>query len=386
MRFPEFDGEWIEKRLAQTTTKIGSGKTPKGGEDVYTNTGIPFIRSQNIIYDSLLLGSTHIPKEVHVTMQGSKVLPKDILLNITGGSIGRSCVVPEDFVEGNVNQHVCIIRLKKNNPNFLQPILSSWRGQKLIFQGQTGSGREGLNFESIKGFKIKFPKIPEQTKIANFLTTIDSRIDTQSKIIEDYKLLKKGVMQKIFKQELRFKDEYGNLHPEWEEKKVSEIFEVTRGYVLAVPKMTQEKNNEYQYPVYSSQTKNNGLTGYYNKHLYENAITWTTDGANAGDVKYRKGKFYCTNVSGVLINKNGYTNQCIAELLNSVTKKFVSYVGNPKLMNGVMSNIKLNFPSVPEQQKIALTLSAIDKKTELETEHLEKLKTQKQYFLQNLFT
>ncbi|WP_419593493.1 restriction endonuclease subunit S, partial [Thiolapillus sp.] len=127
----------------------------------------------------------------------------------------------------------------------------------------------------------------------------------------------------------------------WEEKEVGEIFKVTRGEVLSMRLVSDMPSETTPYPVYSSQTKNNGLSGYYSDFLYENAITWTTDGANAGDVNYRPGKFYCTNVCGVLINNDGYANVFIAELLNTITRKHVSYIGNPKLMNGVMAKIKV---------------------------------------------
>ena len=132
---------------------------------------------------------------------------------------------------------------------------------------------------------------------------------------------------------------------EWEIKEVGDIFEITRGYVLSMNMVQNNQNTENPYPVYSSQTKNHGLAGYYSSYLYENAITWTTDGANAGDVNYREGKFYCTNVCGVLISKEGFANNCISEIINSVSKSYVSYVGNPKLMNGVMSKIKIPVPN-----------------------------------------
>src|SRR5690554_679255 len=118
LRFSEFKDKWVEKRLGSLSSKIGSGKTPRGGDKVYQTEGIPFIRSQNVFDNGLYLDETHIPEEVHKEMKGSKVLPNDILLNITGGSIGRSCVVPEYLKEGNVNQHVSIIRLKNGNPLF----------------------------------------------------------------------------------------------------------------------------------------------------------------------------------------------------------------------------------------------------------------------------
>ncbi len=172
---------------------------------------------------------------------------------------------------------------------------------------------------------------------------------------------------------------------EWDEKQVGEVFKVTRGEVLSMTLVQDEKTNEARYPVYSSQTKNNGLSGYYSDFLYEDAITWTTDGANAGDVNYRSGKFYCTNVCGVLINTDGYANPCIAALINSVSRSHVSYVGNPKLMNGVMSKIVVPFPSVKEQQKIADCLASLDERITLEAQKLDTLKTHKKGLMQQLF-
>lgn len=172
---------------------------------------------------------------------------------------------------------------------------------------------------------------------------------------------------------------------EWEVKEVGKVFDVTRGYVLAMSSVQEKQSDENPYPVFSSQTKNNGLAGFYKEYLYEDAITWTTDGANAGDVNYRNGKFYCTNVCGVLINKKGYANKCIAELINSVSKKYVSYVGNPKLMNGVMSQIKIPIPSLKEQQKIATCLSSLDEVIVVNSQKLELLKDHKKGLMQNLF-
>lgn len=172
---------------------------------------------------------------------------------------------------------------------------------------------------------------------------------------------------------------------EWEEKEVGEVFKVTRGEVLSMTLVKDTKTIEMPYPVYSSQTKNNGLSGFYSEYLYEDAITWTTDGANAGDVNYRPGKFYCTNVCGVLLNIDGYANLCIAALINSVSKNYVSYVGNPKLMNGVMSKIKIPFSSLPEQQKIADCLTSIADRITAETQKLATLKAHKKGLMQQLF-
>ncbi|WP_419624918.1 restriction endonuclease subunit S, partial [Thiolapillus sp.] len=166
---------------------------------------------------------------------------------------------------------------------------------------------------------------------------------------------------------------------------MGEIFKVTRGEVLSMRLVSDMPSETTPYPVYSSQTKNNGLSGYYSDFLYENAITWTTDGANAGDVNYRPGKFYCTNVCGVLINNDGYANVFIAELLNTITRKHVSYIGNPKLMNGVMAKIKIILPPLPEQQKIAHCLSSLDEVIGLQAKKVQALKQHKKGLMQQLF-
>ena len=147
----------------------------------------------------------------------------------------------------------------------------------------------------------------------------------------------------------------------WEQRKVSELFKVTRGYVLAATLTEPAKTDEMPYPVYSSQTKDNGLMGYYKDYLYEDAITWTTDGANAGTVNYRAGKFYCTNVCGVLLSNEVTANQMIAEALNNVAKGYVSYVGNPKLMNNVMADIEIMIPThAEEREKLSVFFRNLD--------------------------
>ena len=147
----------------------------------------------------------------------------------------------------------------------------------------------------------------------------------------------------------------------WEQRKVSEMFKVTRGYVLASTLTEAVKTDKKPYPVYSSQTKDNGLMGYYKDYLYEDAITWTTDGANAGTVNYRAGKFYCTNVCGVLLSNEVTANQMIAEALNNVAKGYVSYVGNPKLMNNVMADIEIMIPTQSEErEKLSVLFRNLD--------------------------
>lgn len=167
---------------------------------------------------------------------------------------------------------------------------------------------------------------------------------------------------------LRFRGYTGD----WEQRKVSELFRVTRGFVLAATQTETEKTDEKPYPVYSSQTKDKGLMGYYKDYLYEDAITWTTDGANAGTVNYRAGKFYCTNVCGVLLSNEVKANQMIAEALNNVAKGYVSYVGNPKLMNNVMADIVIQIPTQEEErEQLSLFFDNLDRLITLHQRKLE---------------
>lgn len=233
------------------------------------------------------------------------------------------------------------------------------------------------------------PRPNEQRKIAACLTSLDGWIAAEGRKLETLLDHKKGLMQKLFPREgesrprLRF-PEFRNA-PEWEEKEVGKVFNVTRGEVLAMPLVKERQSSEALYPVYSSQTKNNGLAGYYSEYLFEDAITWTTDGANAGDVNFRAGKFFCTNVCGVLLSYDGFANECVAALLKTVTRNHVSYVGNPKLMNGVMAKISLPFPKLDEQQRIAAFLSSLDDLIAALSRKLEGLRAHKKGLMQQLF-
>ena len=297
-----------------------------------------------------------------------------------GKAIGK-CFLVDENNKYSLNQRICALRSKENS-KYLYYILNR---NSYFLKFDDGISQTNLKKNEILDCPILLPILEEQQKIADFLSCVDTKISLTEEKLENLKIYKKGIMQKIFSQEIRFKDKNGNDYPEWEEKQVSNIFKITRGYVLSKTEIKNIKENNYIYPVYSSQTLNNGLMGFYNQWLYENSITWTTDGANAGTVKFREEKFYCTNVCGVLISEI-YNNKCIAEILSLEAPKYVSYVGNPKLMNNVMGKIKIIIPlSLQEQQKIADFLSSIDDKIEKTENGLNELKGFKKGLLQKMF-
>jgi type I restriction enzyme S subunit len=171
--------QWEVKKLKYEVSKVGSGVTPSGGASVYVDEGIPLLRSQNIHFDRIDLSDVaFISERIHNNMSGSKVRANDVLLNITGGSIGRCNYVTSDLGEANVNQHVCIIRPKKSlNSQYLNLLLSSSLGQYQVWFYQYGGGREGLNFQNIKGFVFPFPNRSEQLEICKHVSVINEQFD-----------------------------------------------------------------------------------------------------------------------------------------------------------------------------------------------------------------
>ncbi|TMS95112.1 restriction endonuclease subunit S [Pseudoalteromonas sp. S201] len=176
---------WAFVRLGQIANKIGSGSTPRGGRKVYVNEGIPFLRSQNVWNDGLRLdGVACIPAEVHERMSGTAVAANDVLLNITGASLGRCALVPADFGEANVSQHVTIIRLTDIEiREYIHLCILSPYTQAMIWGRQVGMAREGLSKKVLEQFEIPLPPIAEQKRIVarvaelmKFCDTLESKL------------------------------------------------------------------------------------------------------------------------------------------------------------------------------------------------------------------
>ena len=206
LRFPEFSGEWTKCRLGELAIKVGSGTTPKGGVNVYKSSGHYFIRSQNVGNGVLLLNDiVYIDEKTHQRQISTELKKDDVLLNITGASIGRCAIATSQIQGGNVNQHVCIIRLKETvTPLYICYFLLSYRGQKQIDSFQAGGNRQGLNFEQIKSFSLFLPMRDEQDKISRLLFLLSERIATQNKIIEDLEQLKSALTDQLYSGQLRF--------------------------------------------------------------------------------------------------------------------------------------------------------------------------------------
>jgi len=205
---PTIPESWAYTSIGELEIFIGSGITPLGGKSVYVKQGVPFIRSQNVYPTGLVIKDmAFITQEIHNKMSRTKLKEKDVLLNITGASIGRATYVPENFGEGNVNQHVCIIRLESViSYKFTVLFLNSPIGQDLIFSKQGGVTREGLNYGQVRNFIIPVPPLDEQQEIVRRVEAMFKLADTVEKRVETAILraekLTQTILAKAFRGEL----------------------------------------------------------------------------------------------------------------------------------------------------------------------------------------
>ena len=186
-------------KLSMLTSKIGSGSTPRGGSSIYVKDGIKFLRSQNVYCEGFDLSDVaYITEKIDEEMSGTRVRVGDVLLNITGGSIGRCYYVDESLGRANVNQHVSIVRPAKIETKYLKYYLQSDCGQLQIALLQTGGNREGLSAAALSQFTIIYPSKNEQQAIASYLdekcADIDHLIALKQKKIDSLKEYKKSVI------------------------------------------------------------------------------------------------------------------------------------------------------------------------------------------------
>ncbi|MCE9210835.1 restriction endonuclease subunit S [Bacteroides fragilis] len=373
MRFPEFSGEWKKCTIGGLTIKVGSGVTPRGGEAVYKTEGHPFVRSQNVGLGHLLLDDiAYIDEDTHQRQKNTELQLDDVLLNITGASIGRSAIVTKEIVRGNVNQHVCIIRTKDNLvSSFLCNFLLSNYGQKQIDSFQAGGNRQGLNFEQIKSIKIAIPTVNEQSKIAQLLQLVEERIATQNKIIEDLKKLKSAISESLFKS---IKGDTFVL---------SEICDIVKG---------KQVNGEYLSEIGEYYVMNGGTepSGYYNEYnVKANTISISEGGNSCGYVQFNKFPFWsgghCYSLQNIPDTvDNLYLYHYLKSKENVIMKLRIGS-GLPNIQKKDLAMFKAIIPPIDQQITISTFLSSLERKVEIEERIQNAMLKEKQYLLHQMF-
>lgn len=279
--------------------------------------------------------------------------------------------------------HTFLLRDKNNIfvNGFRGYISSNWLVKINLNKLATGLKVYGVSKSNLKTIQIPRPPKPEQSGIATVLFDTDALIEHLKKLITKKKDIKQGAMQQL----LTGKKRLPGFNGKWEVKKIGDIATVGRGRVISHREM--DPLIQGKYPVYSSQTSDNGIMGYINTFDFDGEyVTWTTDGERAGTVFYRDGKFNCTNVCGTIKLKKD-NSRFIAMILGTSTPKFVSRnLANPKLMNDPVKKIEIPLPNINEQAAIATILSDMDLEIEKLELKLEKYKMLKQGIMQQLLT
>lgn len=390
LRFPEFSGEWKEKRLKNGYELI-SGQHLNPNEYSIVKNNKPYFTGPSDFTDSI----ENITK--WSLIEGKKAKKGDILFTVKGSGVGTLTVLK--LSEVVMGRQLMAITSKDSSTLFLSQYLKT---KKEYFESLArGNMIPGLSRNDILDLKYSSPLLPEQEKIANFLSSVDIKIEKLEKKKELLEKYKKGMMQKLFSQKLRFKDDNGNDYPEWEEKRLGEVCSLKNG--LSFDQNLEKKG----FPVTRIETISN-------RNININKIGYVETEKNIEDYKLQIGDILFSNINSVAhIGKIAYVDKEYnlyhgMNLLNirfykEYNSKFLYFmIGNKKYKNYFekmcnqavnqasinqtdLKKVKLIIPSFTEQEKIANFLSSIDRKIELIEQELEKNKEFKKGLLQQMF-
>lgn len=388
LRFKEFDGKWEEKVLKEICTFF-SGGTPTSTNRSFYNGNIPFIGSGNI-YDEYV--SNFITEEALNNCSAKLVRTGDLLYALYGANSGEVAISKMD---GAINQAILCIRTKAENIEFIYYVLLLNKDKIVAKYLQGGQGN--LSADIIKKLKYSIPTLPEQEKIASFLSAVDEKIQQLTRkaaLLEQYK---KGVMQQLFSGKLRFKDENGEEYVDWEEKKLGDVAEIKRGAASQHLKYVGDETKGIRL-LRINDFLNDDAVYVENTEDMKRFTVQTNDiliagtGATAGITFIIPEKFnnlsFSYNAPRIRVKSAFY--EFIYHYLKSglILKQQKSlFVGNaqPFLDTDTMRGFKINLPQLSEQQKIAGFLSGIDEKIGVVRGELEKMQGFKKGLLQRMF-
>lgn len=395
LRFPEFTDNWVTKKLNNLGTVVnGLTYSPN---DVNDN-GVLVLRSSNIQNNQL-----SFEDNVYVNADDfNEVLENDILICVRNGSkrlIGKNVLIPKNIEGVAFGAFMSVYRSKYNK--FIFQLFATESYQRTIYEN-LGATINSINNSEIKKFQFNFPSILEQQKIASFLTDIDAKITKltkKKKLLEEYK---KGVMQKIFNQELRFKDDDGNDFPEWEEKRLGNICEMTSSKRVYISDYVEEgipfyrgkeisdiKMNRIPSDIlYISESRYNDFKDKYGVPKI-NDILITAVGTLGNVLRIANDdKFYFKDGNLIWLKSIKEESKFLEILLQYSTPKLLKTAigSSQKALTMVeLRKLRFLFPSVEEQTKIATFLLDVDLKIQAINTKIENSKTFKKGLLQQMF-
>ena len=399
LRFKEFDGEWCKDKIGNITN-VTSGGTPSTLKPEYWGGDIRWMNSGDLNLKRVFEVKNRIT-EKGLEKSSTKIIPvNSILIGLAGQGKTRGTAAM-NIVELCINQSIAAILPAENfDSEFLYQNIDG-RYEELRRLSTGDGGRGGLNLQIIKGFYVPVPTLPEQEKIASFLSAVDEKIQQLTKkkaLLEQYK---KGVMQQLFPStgsgqrsgQLRFKDENGKAYPDWEEKRLGEIVSISSGispasYELkeegSIPFLkVEELNNCSKYQLisrfYAEQGRNIVPKG---------SVVFPKRGAAILNNKVRitaVDAFMDSNLMALQVDKDSDNEFLYYFLIKKQLFKIADTSTIPQINNKHIEPYPIRLPLLPEQQKIARYLSGIDTKIESVTNQITQTQTFKKGLLQQLF-
>lgn len=392
LRFPEFADQWNSARFGDISTVIrGSSPRPKG-DPKYYGPGVPRLMVEDVARDGKFVN----PTTDSLTPEGAKLsrpCKKGTLTIVCSGT--AKTVGQASFLETDACIHDGFLAMVDIDKAFL-PDFVFYQIQKFQAQSERMATHGGtfinLTTGILKDYSRNFPTLPEQRKVADFLTAVDGRIQQLSQkkaLLHDYK---KGVMQQLFTQTLRFKDDHGNVFPDWEDKKIGDVAELISGQHLdpdqyddsgvGVPYFTGPSDFTSDPSKFTKWTKSNS------KVAPPESVLITVKGNGVGRMMYSTLPEVALGRQLMAIRSESFSNVLLYQFLLTKSQQFVALAsGNliPGLSRPDILSLAIPAPCLAEQTKIANFLAALDRKIEIVAQQIELTQTFKRGLLQQMF-
>lgn len=381
LRFKEFNDEWQEWKFGDKGTFLKGNNL---GKSDITSDGYPCL-----LYGELYTKYTEVAKEIYShtdRKQDNQVIGhvNDVLLPSSGEtaidiSTATCLQVDNVLLGGDLN----IFRSKEIDGRFLSYELNHSKRRKIASIAQ-GATVVHLYSSYLKSVKLSSPCKLEQQKIAEFLSKVDEVIAEREAEVKDLEQKKKGLMQKLFSQQLRFTDSDNNPYPEWEEDLIGNLFGIKAGGDIDTKRCSKTKTEIYKYPVYANALTSSGLYGYTDDYKVSGNTITVTGRGDVGHATPRHEQYYPIVRLLVLTPKYNANVDFFASLINS-TKIFIESTGVPQLTSPQLAKVKVKYPCLEEQEKIANVLSKLDELIEEKKALLSDWQQFKKGLLQQMF-